>query len=413
MGAAVPGFVCGRPGRKAGLKSIGTAGLVILCLSLGLRGSIADAKARDPAAVIAQLFNDPDASRMLLAPSLGAVADRLTTVARQLDEKLGSVDGVDYIDWKYRVRFAKALAFVDASFDPQLRLTSFRIVREAPRLQSLEEAKKLVGSLGDKTALLVEKGGEDLVAIDADAPLAVGSSFKLSYIAALADAVQAGRLSWAQIVTLQTKWRALPTGILQDWPADAPLTVEALAGLMISLSDNTATDAIMDLVGRDAIQKYAYGNDPILTPREYLVLSGDDQTDARQRFLAGAPAERIGILKSIATAPLPQSGEIGVVSPSPLEWRYSARQLCTLMERVHGLPVMQINPGVAGRSDWQEIAFKGGGDHGVFNLTTRLAPTSGEPYCLSVTVNSGHDLNETQIVAALTGLVFFLHDKSP
>lgn len=409
----MPGIAHRRLSCSAGLKSIGTAGLVLLWLGLGVQSSIADAKPSDPAAVINQLFKDPDSSQSLLAPSLGAAAGRLTAVARQLDQKLGAVDGVDYIDWKYRVRFAKALAFVDADFDPQLRLTGFRIVREAPRLQSLDEAQKLVAKLGDKTALLIEKGGKDLVATDADAPLAVGSSFKLSYVAALADAIQAGRLSWAQTVPLQEKWRALPTGILQAWPAGVPMTVEALAGLMISLSDNTATDAVMDLVGREPIQKYAYGNDPILTPREYLVLSGDDQADARRRFLAAAPAQRADILKAIATAPLPEIGKIGVVSPSPLEWHYSARQLCTLMERVHTLPIMQINPGVAGRSDWHEIAFKGGGDHGVFNLTTRLAPASGEPYCLSVTINSGHDLNETQIVAALTGLVFFLHDKTP
>ncbi len=387
--------------------------MLVVALCLASRVSAADARL-DPESVITQLFKSPDAAQSLLAPALRATGGaKLAAVARQVSQNLGAVDGVDYINWKYRIRFAKALAFVDADFDPQLRLTGFRIVREAPRLQSLDEAEKLVAKLGDKTALLIEKGGKDLVAIEADTPLAVGSAFKLSYVAALAEAVQAGRLSWSQIVPLQAKWRALPTGILQDWPADTPLTLEALASLMVSLSDNTATDAIMDLVGREAIQKYAYGNDPILTPREYLVLSGNEEAPVRQRFLAAGPAERADILKTVATAPLPESGEIGVVSPSPLEWRYSARQLCALMERVHALPMMQINPGLAGRSDWKEIAFKGGGDHGVFNLTTWLVPASGPPYCLSVTVNGGQDLNETQIVSALTGVVFFLRDKSP
>lgn len=398
-------------------RRIRMAVLLVLGLSLApclARAAGANAKPQDPASVIAQLFKTPDASQSLLAPRLaGAGAARLAAVARQLDDRLGAVDGVDYVSRGYRIRFAKALVFVDADFDPQMRLTSFRIVREAPRVQSLQQGEKLVAGLGDKTALLIEKGDKDLVAVNADALLAVGSSFKLSYLNALADAVRSGRLSWSQVVPLQSKWRALPTGLLQDWPAGAPVTVETLADLMISLSDNTAADAVMDLVGRQAIEKYAYGNDPILTPREYFVLSSDKEAPLRQRFLAANPAGRARILKSIATAPLPQTGEMGVVDPSPIEWHYTARQLCTLIRRVHALPALQINPGVAARPDWSQIAFKGGADHGVFNLTTRLAGASGPPYCLSVTVNGRHGLNETRIAAVLTGLVFFLHDKSP
>ncbi|MGH7096104.1 MAG: serine hydrolase [Stellaceae bacterium] len=408
-----------KPGHTGGRRHLRAAFplLLLVLFAPGLAHAAGAAPApANPAAVIAQLFKTPDASRSLLAPNLaGTAATRLAAVAQQLDSRLGAVDGVDYIavNGQYRIRFAKALVFVTAGFDPQMRLTSFRILREAPRLRSLSQGERLVAGLGDKTAFLIEKNGKDLVAVGADTPLAVGSAFKLSVINALADAVRAGRLSWSQVVPLRVKWRTLPTGILQTWPANVPVTVETLAGLMISLSDNTAADAVMDLVGRPAIEKYAYGNTPILTPGEYFVLSSDQEAAVRQRFLAAAPAERTTILQSIASDPVPQVGEIGGVSPSPLEWHYTARQLCTLIERVHALPVMQINPGVAAPSDWSEIAFKGGSDHGVFNVTTRLTPASGPPYCLSVTLNSAHALNDTRIVSVLTGLVFFLHDKSP
>ncbi len=408
-------IVCCRSIWANGVRCAGGAAFLGFALLWWVPAAVADdARPQNPAAIITQLFQNPDSAQSLSSPSIEpAGVERLGTAARQLVRNLGAVSGVDYTSWKYRIRFAKALAFADADFDPQLRLTSFRIQREAPRIQSLEEAERLVAKLGDKTSLLITKGGKDLAAIEADTPLAVGSAFKLSYIAALADAVQAGRLSWTQLVPMQAKWRSLPTGILQDWPVDTKVTLETLAGLMIALSDNTATDAIMDLVGREAIQKYAYGNNPILTPREYLVLSSHGEAPQLQRFLTASPADRTGILTSIATAPLPQSGEIGVVNPSPIEWHYSTRQLCTLIEQVHALPVMQINAGLAERIDWPEIAFKGGADHGVFNITTRLAAKDGPVYCLSVTINSDHDLVETQLVSVLTGLVFFLHEKAP
>jgi beta-lactamase class A len=402
----------GSPNWSAGMY--GVLAVVCLTVTLSTHRAAADAPPQSPAAVITQLFSNPDSAESLMAPGLArAGGARLADAARQLRSELGPLDGVDYVRWRYRIRFAKALVIADADFDPQLRLTGFRITQKAPRIQSLGEAEKLIASLGENTALLIEKAGADVVAVGADSPLAVGSAFKLSYVNALVDAVDSGRLSWSQIVPLQAKWAALPTGLLQDWPTGAPVTVEVLVGLMISLSDNTATDAVMDLVGREAIQRYAYENNPILTPREYFVLSSDAEAPLRERFLAANPAERSEILKSIETATMPETGEIGVVSPSPLEWRYTSRQLCSLMERVHGLPLMQINPGVAAPTDWSEIAFKGGSDHGVFNVTTRLATKSGPSYCLSVTLNSTHDLNETQVVSVLTGLEFFLHDKSP
>ena len=39
----------------------------------------------------------------------------------------------------------------------------------------------------------------------------------------------------------------------QDWPKGAPVTLHTLATLMISISDNTATDQLIAIVGRDAI----------------------------------------------------------------------------------------------------------------------------------------------------------------
>lgn len=411
----MPGLEGGRGSWLAGACSALIAAITSVVLHLaGTEAARADPQPQDPAAVIVQLFKAPDTISSLLAPSVDeAGARQLGNVAQQLVRNFGDVEDVEYTNWKYRIRFAKALAFADASFDSRLRLASFNIVREAPRLQSIDQVTKLVARLGDKTSVLIEKGGKDVVASDADAPLAVGSTFKLSYLAALADAVKAGHLSWNQLVPLQAKWQALPTGVLQDWPTDEQVTLGTLASLMISLSDNTAADAVMDLVGRDAVQKYADSNDPILTPREYFVLSGHDETTQLHQFLAGDRAQRATILQSIATAPLPQNVQIGTTNPSPIEWHFSTRQLCTLIEQVHALPAMQINPGLADRIDWSEIAYKGGSDHGVFNMTTRLAAKQGEPYCLSVTINAGHELNETQIVATLTGIVFFLHDKSP
>ena len=51
---------------------------------------------------------------------------------------------------------------------------------------------------------------------------------------------------------------SLPSGTTQDEPPGTGLPVRELALRMIAMSDNTATDHLIDLVGRDA----AYLGDP-------------------------------------------------------------------------------------------------------------------------------------------------------
>lgn len=50
-----------------------------------------------------------------------------------------------------------------------------------------------------------------------------------------------------------------PTGRLQDEPTGTSVTVAEAADLMIAISDNTATDLLIDLVGRDAVEDVPAG----------------------------------------------------------------------------------------------------------------------------------------------------------
>ena len=56
------------------------------------------------------------------------------------------------------------------------------------------------------------------------------------------------------ICLLSTQGRSLPSGITQDWAPGTPASLEQLATLMISISDNTATDALMGLIGRERLE---------------------------------------------------------------------------------------------------------------------------------------------------------------
>ncbi|MBV8223402.1 MAG: serine hydrolase, partial [Candidatus Eremiobacteraeota bacterium] len=114
------------------------------------------------------------------------------------------------------------------------------------------------------------------------------------------------------------------------------------------------------------------------------------------KWRAGDAAVRTALLAQLASRPLPdvklfQSG--AVVDPD-IEWFFSVRELCTLMNRVASLPLMSINPGVADPAQWTHVAYKGGSEPGVLNLTTQIVSKSGKTYCVSATWNDALPLDE-------------------
>ena len=106
------------------------------------------------------------------------------------------------------------------------------------------------------------------------------------------------------------------------------------------------------------------------------------------------------MLDGLAKKPLP-AVETYPKEPTALdvEWFFSARDLCKLMGRVADLPLMTINPGLAKKSDWDRVAFKGGSEPGVMSMTTWLEK-GGKKHCVSATWNAPAKLDEAAFHAA-------------
>jgi beta-lactamase class A len=218
-------------------------------------------------------------------------------------------------------------------------------------------------------------------------------------LAALQNQIQAGELTWDSVVELQPEWKSMPSGMLQDWPATSTLTVETLAILMISISDNTATDALISLVGRENIEALTPRNQPFLTTREFFALKNPVNAAWLQRYLRGDLEQKRQILREVPELPLPSASLFTGEPISPdIEWFFSGRELCQLIEQVAPLSAMQVNSGVANPADWQAIAFKGGSEPGVLNLTTWLQDDEGDKYCVTTTWNNPDQaLDETAL----------------
>ncbi len=84
--------------------------------------------------------------------------------------------------------------------------------------------------------------------------LPLASVFKLYVLGALVHAADNGEIGWDDPVQIRDELDSLGGATSQEEPG-TDLSVRELATRMISDSDNTATDHLMDLVGREAVER--------------------------------------------------------------------------------------------------------------------------------------------------------------
>lgn len=123
-------------------------------------------------------------------------------------------------------------------------------------------------SLADRVAALVKgfdgtvalyarnlKTGQEL-AIDADARVRTASTIKLPILCALESLVAAGKVDWDERLVVEAGDKVPGSGVLGSLADGAELSIRNLALLMIIVSDNTATNLILDRIGTDAVNTY-------------------------------------------------------------------------------------------------------------------------------------------------------------
>ena len=156
------------------------------------------------------------------------------------------------------------------------------------------ELKTLPGETSLLVAGLSNDGIRPVAGYNTERELAIGSAFKLYILSELVREAGAGQRKWTDVVPLDAKLTSLPSGMLQSWPADAPVTLHTLATMMISISDNTAADELLTPLGRERVEailpetghaKPAL-NMPFLSTLEMFKLKGEPTGKAATAYLA-------------------------------------------------------------------------------------------------------------------------------
>jgi beta-lactamase class A len=265
-------------------------------------------------------------SAVFLAQGTPAMTDAI--IAR-LKTTLGAYTSIDGVQGHYTAHFEKGTDEVLVHLDAAGKIDG--LFFRPPKLQakSLDDALRQLRPPSGTLSYVITEGSSELAALNASEPLAVGSAFKLAVLEALRDEVNAGRRHWEDVVPLDARWKSLPSGAIAEWPDGMPLTIATYAAEMISISDNTAADALVRLTGPQALAPYAKSNAPFLTTREAFTLQSTAAAGVRKAYLAATtPAQRGDVLRAVDALPLPAAEALDTTPELAIEWGTTACAIC-------------------------------------------------------------------------------------
>ena len=260
----------------------------------------------------------------------------------------------------------------------------------------------------------------------------LGSMFKLFVLGALAHQIAAGRVSWDQELTVTAAVKSPGSGALQDVPNGTRVPVQQTAAKMIALSDNTAADMLMDLVGRSAVEAqdrqwsdHAALNVPFLTARESLLMKILNYPALANQYLSLAPGRRAAFLASsvdplrFSQAQVQNLSQVWTAARDidTIEYFASADDICRAFAGLQQLAaqprltalgsVLSANDGGIGLdpAQWPTVWFKGGSEPGVLTLGYLATNSKGQTFVVVAMLSDPYGLIPSSSMTELPAIV--------
>lgn len=185
----------------------------------------------------------------------------------------------------------------------------------------------------------------------AEQQVRTASTIKLPIMAALFGEVAAGRAKFTETIPLTRENKVYGSGILKEFSDGLRIPLRDLVHLMIVVSDNTATNMVLDRITADTVNRYAaeLGLTQTFSMRKILGSSGQPagasqagKLEKNKRFGLGAstPRDMVTLLEKL------ERGE--VVSPA------ASKEMIAILRR------QQIQDGIARRLGSMKVASKSG-----------------------------------------------------
>ena len=280
--------------------------------------------------------------------------------------------------------------------------------------------------------------------LNAESSLGVGSSFKLYILGELGNQIREGRFRsnlpvqkelgpWEQPVAIEQGLKSIPGGPLLFVPDGTVFTVRYLAEQMIQRSDNTATDHLLFLLGRENVeqrmklmQHHDPGlNTPLFATREFAMMKLLDTDEQLETYFSATADERRQILENehrsydaLRDVAEEQAVPIRIEN---VEWFADRFDMCRALVALYNLgqdprtrPVAEIlaledRLGID-REQFPYVGFKGGSEIGVLAGNWLLVRNDGRRFTMSMAFNDpDKPIDQVAVVAAIQSAVEILY----
>lgn len=287
------------------------------------------------------------------------------------------------------------------------------VVGAEPKGDDKSTPNELLGTLPGRTAFalfeLTERGPEVVQAANEKERFPVGSSFKLYILGTLADDLNAGLRRAEDVMLLRKDLIGPPGSEMAAWPIGSPVTLHTLALKMISISDNTATDHLLYLLGRENVEAHlglmGHGepsvNIPLLSTREMVLLRDKANGTPGKKYREMSVPERRQYLDEYCRGPVDyEKVDFDAASYDLAEWYASPMDMSHALDwlRRHGeegMPghvareILAVDPKLPRNVNvWPYIGFKGGSEDQIIAGNWLLRHKNGRWYTLHIYCSS-------------------------
>lgn len=359
-------------------------------------------------------------------------ASQLLDVVAQINQTTGMCTGTKIVS-KQGPFAAKAEAMTKNGYSVPILINvastyPFRIeglylqtpVRTGGSLESVVEGFKELKGL---TSLhIVNLNNDDVVAsYNAEMVLPIGSAFKLYVLGELVRSIADGEHAWHEVVNLDSSLYSLPSGTLHTWPNGSPITLHSLATLMISVSDNTATDALINVLNPNKVEaiqsrmghRTPGRNSPFLSTSDLFRLKYYDRGSLGSKYARSNRPTRLDMLNGeVRTKSLDSINLVATpVLVDSVEWFATTKDMVQAMswlkkqnEKPCCTPIggiLAVNAGLDIDVDmFPYVGYKGGSEPGVMNMTYLLKRKDGTWFALSASwLRKDADVDATRFAA--------------
>ena len=339
------------------------AAIVLAVAALLALPAAAQAPTADPALTarlgdLVQVLNGHGDYEALFSPAFRTAVPEaeFAKYAAQLRASGGTTTGVDAVEprtpWAaiVQIGYTRSVATMQIALDPAgaHQITGLRITGSQPRDDSIAKLeadfRNLPGASGFGIYALDSGGVRPVTELNGEAAAPLGSAFKLWVLAEASREVSAGERHWGDVIRIGRK--SLPSGILQGWPDAAPVTLQTLATLMISISDNTAADTLLTTLGRDKVGQIVVATGvtdpnrtlPLLTTMQAFALKSPANADLAAAWQAArTAADRTALLdrnaaRLDATRIDPHMFDAKPLAIDGIEWFASPRDMAHVLD---------------------------------------------------------------------------------